>query len=711
MAAKRIEILREGETCWRIARAGRAAVLVDGAAYYGALRRALLKAERSVFIVGWDIDSRVELRGAADDGEDGAPRALGELLAYLVSRRPELRVYLLLWDYSMLYALEREPLPSLRLDWATPPQIKVCLDDVLPIGACHHQKIVVIDDAVAFSGGLDLTIRRWDTSLHQPGDPARRDPNGEPYAPFHDVQMCVDGEAAAALGELARERWLEAACERVPPATPASDPWPQRLQPQFRDVEIGVARTLPAFDSRTGVREVEALFLAAIDRAERLIYIENQFLTADRVAQRLARRMADMPRLEALLVSPSSHHGWIEARSMKAGRIRFMQHFSKAGVGERVRLAYPVLRTGDTRTPVMVHAKVMAVDDRFLRVGSANLNNRSMGMDSECDLAIEARSWPQRRAIAHVRDRLIGEHLGRPAAAVAEAIAAEGPVLAALDRLARPERGLEPIIESGADLDAMSDAVSDLADPEQPLEASLHVGDMFGGLPARRSLGRIAAICLVGVALVALALAWRYTPLAGLTEPAALRSLLGGALESRWAPLLVPALFALGGLLAFPVTVLIATTAMLFDPGQALLYAGMGSLLSAVVTYEVGAVVGRRALRRLMGTRLNRISRALARKGVFSVLAVRLVPVAPFTLINLAAGVSHIRFADYTLGTALGMAPGIVIITALGHRLARALSHPSLTEIGMLALVVLAWLAVSVSLQVAVIRLRSTTRA
>src|SRR3546814_20878923 len=86
----------------------------------------------------------------------------------------------------MLYALEREPLPAIRLDWATPAQISVCLDDVLPIGAAHHQKVVVVDDALAFCGGLDLTIRRWDTSDHALHNPERKDPRGESYRPFHD---------------------------------------------------------------------------------------------------------------------------------------------------------------------------------------------------------------------------------------------------------------------------------------------------------------------------------------------------------------------------------------------------------------------------------------------------------------------------------------------------------------------------------------------
>ena len=173
------KILRPGETCWRVETANRAAVLVDGAAYFGALRSSLLKATRSVFIIGWDIDSRVRVVGGSGACDDGAPEQLKALLTHMSNRRPDLSIHVLLWDYSVLYALDREPLPNLNLGWMTPPGIHVCLDDVLPLGSCHHQKIVVVDDAVAFCGGLDLAVGRWDTSEHRPRHPVRVDPAGE----------------------------------------------------------------------------------------------------------------------------------------------------------------------------------------------------------------------------------------------------------------------------------------------------------------------------------------------------------------------------------------------------------------------------------------------------------------------------------------------------------------------------------------------------
>src|SRR3546814_20269677 len=96
--------------------------------------------------------------GGGAEKDDDLPVELCALLTALVKRRPELKIHLLLWDYSMLYALEREPLPALKLDWTTPAQLSVCLDDVLPIGASHHQKLVVTNDAVASSAALHLSL-------------------------------------------------------------------------------------------------------------------------------------------------------------------------------------------------------------------------------------------------------------------------------------------------------------------------------------------------------------------------------------------------------------------------------------------------------------------------------------------------------------------------------------------------------------------------
>ena len=239
-------LIRPGHNAWRRERAGRAAVLIDAGRYFGAVREALLNARSTVFIIGWDLDSRTRLVGEDCRADDGFPEGLIDFLTAIVKRRPELLIHVLVWDYSILYAIERELFPTASLRWGTPRHIRFCLDDDLPLGASQHQKIVVIDDAVAFSGGLDLTTRRWDTREHRLDDPAPRRLAGVPYAPFHDVQAMVDGKAAAALAELARGRWAHGACERAPPIRPAGDPWPQSIAPDLTGIDVGIARTSPA---------------------------------------------------------------------------------------------------------------------------------------------------------------------------------------------------------------------------------------------------------------------------------------------------------------------------------------------------------------------------------------------------------------------------------------------------------------------------------
>src|SRR5262245_5779552 len=346
-------ILTPNRNAWRVERAGRAAILSD-AGYFGALREALVKARSTIFILGWDLDSRTRLVGESGKADDGLPEGFADFLGALVRRRPQLTVYLLVWDYSLLYAAEREPFPAFSLRWGA-PRIRYCLDDELPVGSAHHQNIVVIDYAVAFSGGQDVTVRRWDSSGHRPDDARRLGPDGQPYDPYHDVQAMVDGKAALALAELVRDRWRRGACEGTPPIRPLGDPWPDGIAPDLADIEVGIARTYPAIDDEKEIRECEALFFDSIERAERSIFIENQYLTATRFADRLARRMQARPGLEAVIVGPKLAHSWLEEQTMRAGLARFMGVFKDAGLSDRVALLHPQVRDGDRTVAVIVH--------------------------------------------------------------------------------------------------------------------------------------------------------------------------------------------------------------------------------------------------------------------------------------------------------------------------------------------------------------------
>lgn len=699
--------LEPGKNVWRTAKAARAAMLVDAAAYFGAVRRAMIAAERSIVIAGWDIHSRTLLVGNREDPDDGYPLEFAEFLAALVDKKPDLDICLLLWDFSVLYAAERDPFPTFTLRWNTPPQIRLCLDDCVPLGSSQHQKLVVIDDAVAFNGGIDMTIRRWDTSDHKLDEPRRVDPNGRPYRPFHDVQMVVDGEAARALGDLVRSRWESAACEMLPPVETKSDPWPRNVKPDFTDVEVGIARTQPRYEDEKQRCEVEQLFLDCIDAAERTIYIENQFLTAPRIAQRLAERLKACPELEVLIITLDSHESWLEAHSMLTGRIRFTQTLRQVA-GDRVLVANPQVTDGERTATVMVHAKVMIVDDRIVRIGSANLNNRSMGTDTECDLIIVAESGEERRQIATMRNRLLGHHCGVSAEQTAEAIErAHGSVLAAARSLKGNGHCLQVIEDDPKRASELFSVLQNVADPERPVGAEEFVSKMFGGYVPTRHIGVILKAIAAGLVVIGIALVWQFVPLA---DPKSVKAAFSSIADSHAAPFIVVGSFLAGGFVMFPVTVLIGATAAVFGPWLGFAYAAAGALGSALATYLVGAAVGKKTLRNLLGPRLNRLRQRVARRGIITVAAVRLMPIAPFTVVNLVAGASGIPLFDYLVGTMLGMLPGLVMISAVGHQLARIMTSPSASDLAALAAVVVAWIGLSFGVQAAVSRYWSTSR-
>jgi phosphatidylserine/phosphatidylglycerophosphate/cardiolipin synthase-like enzyme/uncharacterized membrane protein YdjX (TVP38/TMEM64 family) len=705
-------ILEEGRTVWRIARASRAALLVDGADYFGALRKAMAGARRSIVVLGWDIDSRTPLVGPSGRADDGLPETLLPYLEHLVETTPTLVVHLLLWDYSLLYALDREPLPSLNLKWRTPERIKVALDNCLPLASCHHQKLVVIDGRLAFCGGLDLTVRRWDTPEHRAEHPQRVDAAGDPYPPFHDLQMAVAGPAAERLFELARDRWREVTSGDIE-AAGKEDPWPGGLEPDFEDVDVCIARTLPADDERRAVAEVRDLYLASIARAERWIYIENQYLTADCIADALVARLQQNPHLEVVAVTPRMPRGWLEAQTMGSGRERFRNKLRQNGLGPRVRFLYPWVG-GDRDNAVLVHAKLMIVDDVLFRVGSSNLNNRSMGVDSECDLVVEARSEKDRKSVRSLLCRLLGEHLGADPSMVGRQLDQTGSLIAVTEQAPKASgglepkatRGLEPLAAQEPPLVALGEALNLVADPEQPLRPEAFIGDMFAAKTRRSDVGRLVKLAVGAAVMLALALAWSYTPLSEWADPEVLVTALSDARDQWWIFPLLLAVYVLGGLLFFPLTVLIVVTGMMLGPVAGFLSALVCGMASSWAGYLVGNWTGASSVRNLSGRTFRAVYHALQKQGVLSVLALRMVPIAPFAVMNMVMGAARVPPKTYLAGTALGLLPGIFIVTMLGDRLREVWRDPGGTNVLLFGLVIVFWIGLAFALQRIVGRIR-----
>jgi phosphatidylserine/phosphatidylglycerophosphate/cardiolipin synthase-like enzyme len=176
--------------------------------------------------------------------------------------------------------------------WMAHPRIHTRLDAAVPPGASHHHKIVAIDDRLAFCGGIDMTSNRWDTPAHLDDDPRRLTPTGGTYGAWHDTTMAVEGPAAAALGELARERWQQAGGHALQPIECNNDCWPETLTAHFHHVPVAISRSSPGSEG-PAIREVETTFLTLIENARRYIYAESQYFASRHIAEAMAERLAE----------------------------------------------------------------------------------------------------------------------------------------------------------------------------------------------------------------------------------------------------------------------------------------------------------------------------------------------------------------------------------------------------------------------------------
>ena len=691
-AASAPSLFEPGRNCYRVGHADRVSLLIDGEAYFTAFVSAALRATRSIVIVGWDFHSRTQLH----HGIEGVPAMLGDFLNFLAKRRRRLNIRILTWDYPVLFAKGRELSPIYGLGWRPHRRVRLRYDDHYPVGASQHQKIVVIDGALAFCGGLDLTRSRWDTNSHTPRDHRRINEGDEDhYAPFHDTVMAMDGEAARVLDEIVRDRWFRATGHPLKRTVVAgAEPWPPSLPVSLADANVALARTRAALDDDPQICEVQALYLDMIARAKHTIYIENQYFTSNSLGEALAARLAEEDGPEIIAVLRLSTHGWLEAPTMGTLRTVLLKKLRDVDKHGRFHAYYPDIPGLPEGECCDLHSKLMIVDDDVVRIGSANFSNRSMGLDTECDAAIEARGEERIAGVIRgFRNTLLAEHLGVTRERVEAAVNENGgSVQRAIDALVTDERSLRKYER----LDEVSETlvtVASVVDPEQPVSLDSLIAQLP---PEERAAARRprwimpVTVLMIACALVAM---WRYTPLATWTDAANAVEWAGEFSTLWWAPLFVILAYTPACIVLFPRPIITLIAVAAFGPWLGFAYAMCGILLACAVTYYAGTKLNRQTVRRLARGKLTRMSQILRHRGVLAMTAVRLVPIAPFSVVNAVAGAIHLRFRDFMIGSALGILPGTLVATVFGDQLVSGLKDPGSLNLWLVGALVVALIA------------------
>jgi phospholipase D1/2 len=185
------------------------------------------------------------------------------------------------------------------------------------------------------------------------------------------------------------------------------------------------------------------------------------------------------------------------------------------------------------------------------------------------------------------------------------------------------------------------------------------------------------------------AAAWKWTPLA---EQIDIRKVAGWAVSLRNNParhMIILTAYLLGSLIMVPITVLIVATALVFGPMLGFAYSLAGCLLGAAVTYAIGYFLGRDLVRQITGPKWERVERKIGQAGIIAVATLRLLPVAPFTIVNVISGAFQVRIRDYTVGSVIGLAPGIIVINLFAHQMVSAIRNPGWGSYSLLAALIL----------------------
>lgn len=654
---------------------------VDGEEYFSALYEAMIHARRSIYILGWDINSTFRLlpEGKKDNSH---PVVLGKLLSKL-ARDKGIEIKILAWDFSTFFVLERELLSKIKIGWENERNIEFRYDDNIPIFGSHHQKIVIVDEQLAFCGGLDLTRDRWDTCEHSPDNKFRVNASGNSYPPFHDVQVGVMGEAVEGFLKVFKDRWRKASGKVLSSSGSSIPTTDFDMKPEFENATVAISRTLPQFKDSPGVTEVKQLYFDLIKNTRHFLYIENQYFTSDEVAQAISDSLKSEQGPNICIVLPQKNKGIFEKRVLSNKQNEIVRRLRADDRHHRLFIFYPEiphLKSGDY---LKVHSKVMISDDQWARIGSSNLTKRSMNLDTECDFTLEADRPETRKSILSFKSRLISEHSSIPQNEVYELLSANRH-RELLQRIRNLEnqteiRRLKTFVTK--DHGRLPSTAAELIDLEIPLALDQFIDHQVIQKfePRKRRFDRSFRRIFIAGFLLLLAFAlWRSTPVSQIFSQVWVQNTFVTLDMVEFSLVYSILVFTILSVAFVPLNLLILVMATVQESVSAIVCILGGSLLGAAVSYLAGRKFGAAYIQQRWPLQYRKLKKSLMNQRLLPVIIVRIVPVAPFNLVNILSGAMQVHFGKYIAGTLIGITPGTLALVYFQKSLLSVILSPNL---------------------------------
>ncbi len=668
--------------------------LTVSADYYEALAQTLVRAKERVLIVGWSFDDRVVLSRESEHHTGSEPCSVGTLLVDCANRNPDLHIDIRIWGAPPVFGADQHISRWFRSHAEDMQNLDLRFVPADSAFAARHEKFILVDAAIAFLGGIDLTHARWDDAAHSAANPKRTDPDGARYVPYHDVQAAVSGPVVQELWKLALDDGI---IRTIPEADTTQTLWPPDMPVDATDVTISIARTrLYPEPSRPSITEIRERYCDRIAHAHARIYIENQYFSDRSIADAIITRIQEPEGPDVVIIMSKELPDTLGRMTMGANNSLQLSRLMERDVHGKVSF-FSRVAPDDTDVTVKVHSKLMIVDGRYITLGSANISRRSFGMDSELNVFIDAEDSDTPDLALNLESSLCAQHCGLSIDDWHTRVKNhEGSIPAALAARAGEWPGLVDGTES-LDTSNVPPELVEKLDMEQPPAAESAFLQHVRANPdtvllrLKQAAGAVLALGLISAAAVLLTRidVDMEAILEDVRQIYRERPVLGVMLSigSYW---LSMAVF---------VTILVPVVffAAVHGPPLGIVFSLVGLLSGAAIYYRLGLFVfdadwiDRFKAVRAAKAQLERIKPY----GVWAVAISRMVPSGPFAVVNFVTGMLGFTFRQFLLGSLIGLVPGVVAFSIFGEIIQNVFTDPSWFNIGMLAAFLTVYFAVA----------------